>query len=249
MSTETRQREHYDTIGSDYEAHYDDATSQRYRDTFINDALFEGIDLRGLEVLEGMCGSGQTTRYLVERDAVVSGLDISGGQIESFTRRWPQCRGIRGSMTDSGLPDASFDCVVVVGGLHHVHPQVKDAVREIHRVLRPGGHFCFMEPHARSLPDTLRQWWYARDPLFQDNEAAIDVERLAADFDAEFTVRHAYYRGNVAYMLVYNSMVFRIPVGWKRYYAPPLHWLEHGLQRLQSRASACIAVCQWQKNA
>ena len=48
------------------------------------------------------------------------------------------------------IPDCrttSFDCVAVVGGLHHIHPNVKAAVREIHRVLKPGGHFCFMEPH------------------------------------------------------------------------------------------------------
>jgi SAM-dependent methyltransferase len=247
VSTESSQRDHYDAIASQYEAHYDDAASQRYRDSFINDAMFAGILLQDTQVLEAMCGSGQTTRYLVGRGARVTGLDISARQVEAFERRWAGCRGVRASILESDLDSDSFDCVVVVGGLHHVHPYVKEAVSEIHRLLKVGGYFCFMEPHARSFPDRIRQFWYKRDPLFNDNEAAIDVARLKRDFADEFTFRRESYRGNLAYLFVLNSLVFRAPLSLKRAYSPALLRIESVLQPFQRRSTSCFAVCQWQK--
>ena len=217
---------HYDRIIADYETHYDDATSRRYRRRFIYDPLFDGLDLGGADVLEAMCGSGQATGYLLERGARVTGLDISERAVESFRTRWPGADAVCVSILDSGLGAASFDGVVVIGGLHHVHPSVDDAVDEIFRVLKPGGWLCFGEPHTGSLPDALRRWWYRRDPLFEQGEAAIDLEALKAANTGRFSFELERYVGNVAYLLVLNSMVFRIPRVLKRFYAPPLFLLE-----------------------
>ena len=46
-SNEREQSEHYDRIQDAYEAHYDDASSQRYRRRFLYEPLFSGIDLAG----------------------------------------------------------------------------------------------------------------------------------------------------------------------------------------------------------
>src|SRR5215207_856857 len=143
---ETNEREqaaHYDRIQDAYEAHYDDESSQRYRRRFFYEPLFGGIDLAGKNVLEAMCGSGQVTGFLRERGATVRGLDISARAVASFRERWPGSDAIEGSILATGLPSESFDCIVVLGGLHHVHPHIDSAVREIARLLRPGGHFCF----------------------------------------------------------------------------------------------------------
>lgn len=245
--SESHQRSHYDRIQDAYEAHYDDPCSQRYRRRFLYEPLFQGVDLSGKHVLEAMSGSGQVTGFLLERGARVTGLDLSERAIDSFRRRWPECEASRASILDSGLETGGFDAVVVIGGLHHVHPHVDQAVSEIARLLKPGGTFCFGEPHAGSLPDLVRKSWYRRDPLFEEGESAIDLPALEAEHTREFDFIWKRFMGNVAYLLVLNSLVFRLPLPFKPYYAPPLSALEAFLQPLQSARLSCFALCRWRR--
>jgi SAM-dependent methyltransferase len=246
-ASERQQQEHYDNIAADYEAHYSDEWSIEYRRRFIYDPMFEGINLSDVEVLDAMCGSGQTTSYLLSRGAKVTGLDISNEVIDQFQARWTEARAVKRSLLDSGFPDNSFDCVSVVGGLHHIHPEMKAAVREIHRVLKPGGYFCFMEPHTGSFPDVVRRIWYRFDRFFSDNEAAIDIGRLQRDFAGSFTLRKAKYLGNIAFLLVLNSLIFRLPASSKGLYAPALMNVEPLINKLQTKFTSCFVVAQWQK--
>lgn len=246
-ASERQQQEHYDRIAADYEAHYSDEWSVEYRRRFIYEPMFADLDLREMQVLDAMCGSGQTTSFLLTRGASVTGLDISNEVVETFQSRWTSTNVVKRSLLDSGLPDNHFDCVAVVGGLHHIHPNVKAAVREIHRVLKPGGHFCFMEPHSSSLPDLVRKVWYRFDRFFSDNEAAIDVARLQRDFGDGFELKKVKYLGNVAFLLVLNSLIFRIPPKSKCYFAPLLMKLEPWVNKLQTKLTSCFVVTQWQK--
>jgi SAM-dependent methyltransferase len=245
--TDRQQQAHYDEIAADYEAHYSDEWSLAYRREFIYEPLFAGLNLEGMKILDAMCGSGQTTDYLLARGAEVTGLDISNEVIDSFRSRWANVHAVKRSLLDSGLPGASFDCVVVVGGLHHVHPNLNLAMQEIHRVLKPGGHLCFMEPHTGSLPDLVRRVWYKFDRFFSDNEEAIDMNALQKHFAGRFELRKANYRGNLAFLLVLNSLIFRVPVWTKKFYSPLLMKLEAKIHRFQCRLTSCFVVAQWQK--
>jgi SAM-dependent methyltransferase len=246
-ASELLQQEHYDRIAADYETHYSDEWSVEYRRRFIYEPMFDGLKLDGMQVLDAMCGSGQTTSFLLTRGAHVTGLDISNEVVETFQSRWPVTNVVKRSLLDYGLPDNSFECVAVVGGLHHIHPNLKEAVREIHRVLKPGGHFCFMEPHTGSLPDFVRKIWYRFDRFFSDNEAAIDVGLLQEDFRNAFELRKVKYLGNIAFLLVLNSLIFRIPPKSKRFFAPLLMKLEPWVNKLQTKLTSCFVVTQWQK--
>ncbi len=246
-ASERQQQEHYDKIAADYEAHYSDQWSAEYRRRFIYEPMFAGMDFAGMNVLDAMCGSGQTTSYLLTRGANVTGLDISNEVLDTFQTRWTGAQALKRSLLDSGLPDNSFDCVAIVGGLHHIHPNLKRAVREIHRILKPGGYFCFMEPHTGSLPDVVRRVWYRFDRFFSDNEAAIDVAALQKDFGDSFELKQTKYLGNVAFLLVLNSLIFRIPPGSKKFYAPLLMQLEPVINKLQTKLTSCFVVTQWQK--
>ena len=246
-ASERQQQEHYDNIAADYEAHYSDEWSLEYRRRFIYKPMFEGLDLSGMKVLDAMCGSGQTTRHLLGHGAAVTGLDISNEVVETFRARWTEAQAINRSLLDSGLPDNAFDCIVVVGGLHHIHPYVKQAMVEIHRVLKPGGYLCFFEPHSGSFPDIIRRIWYRFDRLFEDNEASIDIARLQKDFGDRFELKKAAYLGNIAFLLVLNSLVFRIPVRSKKYFAPALMKLEALISKLQTKLTSCFVVTQWKK--
>jgi SAM-dependent methyltransferase len=246
---EALQAAHYDKIADAYELHYSDRYSLAYRERFINTPLLHGLDLAGRDVLEALCGSGTVTEDLLKRGARVTGLDISPRMMAVFQERWPDCTALLASILDTGLPDDSFDAITIVGGLHHLHPDVDRAIDELYRILRPGGYLCFMEPHAGSLPDLFRKVWYHFDSTFETNEAAVDVDGLRARNASRFASITTTYQGNVAFLLVFNSMIFRMPLGLKRFYAPPLFGLEAAINRIAGKRFSCFVVSQWQKRA
>src|SRR5215813_10846953 len=104
-ASERQQQQHYDNIAADYEAHYSDEWSLEYRRRFIYEPMFAGLNLAGLQVLDAMCGSGQTTSYLLAGGANVTGLDISNEVIDTFQSRWTTASVVKRSLLDSGLPD------------------------------------------------------------------------------------------------------------------------------------------------
>ena len=248
MYTEGIQREHYNRIAASYEAQYGDPDGVRYREEFLYKPLVAGLDLRGKQVLEGLSGSGHVTDYLSsQKGAVVTGLDISEEAIASFQSRWTNCAAICATMTDSGLPDESFDAVVIVMGLHHLHPNLDQALREIHRLLRKGGTLCFVEPHRKSAFNRLRSIWYRHDSLFADNEEPLDIEQLKKEFSGVFDFKTEKYVGGAAYLLVLNSMIFRVPLWLKRLYSPAVIRLEKLMSRFHSPKFSLAVVCQWEK--
>ncbi len=247
QNEEQLQKDHFNRIASNYRRHYGDRWSQKYRHHFLNDPMFKEINLAGKTVLDAICGNGETTEYLLEKGALVTGLDISQKAIKNYREKWPECATKCASILATGFPDNNFDCLVVVGGLHHLHPYILEAVNEIHRIIKPGGYFCFTEPHQGSLPDKIRQFWYKRDSLFANNEKAVDVDELKIHYQNKFIFRKQYYTGNAAYLLVLNSMIFRMPLQIKAVYAPLLLKVETVLGRLQGKKLSCVSVCQWQK--
>ena len=126
MDAEQLQKSHYDRISIEYEAHYGDSCSQRYRDKFYHQTMFEGMNLSGMKVIEAMCGGGHTTQYLVSQGAQVTGLDISDEAIKAFNMRWPESQAVRASILDSGLNSDSYDAVAIVGGFHHLQIVLND---------------------------------------------------------------------------------------------------------------------------
>ena len=108
-------------------------------------------DPAGKVVLDYGCGPGYLTSYLIEKGAVsVTGIDVSEGEIEQ-ARVKAQQEGVE-SMTRFLVADAhatefaddSFDLVVGDSILHHLDLRV--ALVELRRILRPGGRAVFMEP-------------------------------------------------------------------------------------------------------
>jgi SAM-dependent methyltransferase len=247
-TNEGQQRTHYDRIVAEYDRHYGDETAREYRRAFIYEPMFDGIDLRGAQVLEAMCGSGQATEFLIGRGAHVTGLDISHEAIATFRARWPSCDALCASLLDVQLPEGGFDVVVVIGGLHHLHPNVDRAIRTIRNALRRGGRLCFAEPHRGSLLDWARRLWYRLDPrMFAEGEAALDIRGLRERHRSEFAYDREQYFGSGAYFLTLNSMVLRIPVRLKTLYTPACMRLESMLSAIQGAPLSAGVICVWRK--
>lgn len=246
-NVETLQQQHYERISAEYDAHYNDVYSQRYMNEIVFEPMFTGINLEDKSILEAMCGGGQTTKYFLEKNARVTGLDISPQQAVHFKNRHKKAEVICASMLNSGIESESFDIVSVVGGIHHMPPYVNESILEIHRILKPGGYFCFMEPHSESFAEKFRQAWYKRDSLFAENEAAINMSELHQMFNDHFNFKTERYLGNFGYLFVLNSMVFRIPLNAKSMYSPLLIKTEAFFNKLLGKNFSCFVTAQWQK--
>ena len=98
-------------------------------------------------VLEVGCGRGVGTEILLSLGAAhVTGFDLDPKMIALAQKRVAKC-GNRvsvfvGDAEKMEAPDASFDAVVDFGIIHHI-PDWQQALKEIARVLRPGGVFYF----------------------------------------------------------------------------------------------------------
>jgi SAM-dependent methyltransferase len=101
-------------------------------------------------VLDFGCGHGEFSFELRARGARrVVGIDISDKMLAEARARQEQLQdpdvtfmNVDGHAT--GLPDDGFDLIVGRAVLHHM--DLDRALREIHRLLRPGGSAYFAEP-------------------------------------------------------------------------------------------------------
>jgi SAM-dependent methyltransferase len=80
----------------------------------------------------------------------VTGIDVSEAEIEQARERAlangvaDKCRFLVADAHDMEFPDDSFDVIVGDSILHHL--ELRKALLEIRRVLRPGGRAVFLEP-------------------------------------------------------------------------------------------------------
>jgi SAM-dependent methyltransferase len=116
-----------------------------------NGDITEFYDPAGKVVLDYGCGPGYLTKYLFDHGALhVTGIDVSEGEIEQARLRAARedfenrSRFLVADAHATGLSDDSFDLIVGESILHHLDLRV--ALEEIRRILRPGGRAVFLEP-------------------------------------------------------------------------------------------------------
>jgi ubiquinone/menaquinone biosynthesis C-methylase UbiE len=138
-----------------------------FRRLYNNPAFFAFVgDLSGQYVLDVGCGEGYNTRLFSQRGARMVGIDISTGMIEAArAEEARQPMGIRyevASMNDLSLfEDETFDACVSTMALMDC-ADYAGAVRDIHRVLRPGGLFAYNVCHP-CFTYEIRDWDYDHD--------------------------------------------------------------------------------------
>lgn len=108
---------------------------------------------RGLKVLEIGCGLGTDGARFAQAGAEYTGIDLTEAAIGLARTRF-EISGLRGEFRvadaeNLDFADASFDRVYSHGVLHHT-PDTARAIREIHRVLKPGGRAFVMLYHRGS---------------------------------------------------------------------------------------------------
>ena len=132
---------------------YELVEEHRYTKEWHIPAAAHFADAKDLAVLEVGCGLGTDGAQFAKAGARYTGIDLTDAAVELAKRRF-ELFDLPGTFRVADaerldFPDNSFDLVYSHGVLHHT-PDTPTAVREIHRVLRPGGKAVVMLYHRDS---------------------------------------------------------------------------------------------------
>lgn len=132
-------------------------------------ALLEAVDLKsGQKVLDGCCGYGSVTKWLLNdmnkhtvSDCNFFLFDDSLIQIERAKDNLSEYSGLKYDVGDiNSLPyeDNFFDTVIIKMGLHENPKEAQEKItREVFRVLKPGGKFVVWELYLNNLTQPIFQ--------------------------------------------------------------------------------------------
>ncbi|MET0938624.1 MAG: class I SAM-dependent methyltransferase [Gaiellaceae bacterium] len=133
------------------------------------------------DVLDLAAGTGKLTRQLVPLGARIVAVEPIGAMRAQLERAVPGVAALAGTAEAIPLPDASVDAVTCAQAFHWF--RAEEAVREIRRVLRPGGGLALLwngrdlddprhahvdellAPHRREFPSGEEHWRAVLGPL------------------------------------------------------------------------------------
>ena len=144
--------EHFDQWSSTYERSWMQRVlfEQVYKSTL---ALAASITHLPTSILDVGCGTGKLLRQASSYwpEAKLIGVDPANGMVEMAKCLTPNATFFSGMAEALPLQDASIDLALSTLSFHHWHDQTA-GIRDIARVLRPGGYFILVDP---SFPDWL----------------------------------------------------------------------------------------------
>jgi SAM-dependent methyltransferase len=244
-----KQKAHYEAIHGEYEAHYFDAESMVFRERFVYNVMFAGIDFNGKSVADLACGSGYNSQWVYQHfpEARICGFDISEKACDAYRKLVGRPAHLF-DLTGGTNFGSQFDIAMVLGGLHHCVSDLPGTFRTIAQLVRPNGLLLMFEPNSRYLLEGARKLWYRWDATFQgETESALDhdaLSKMAAPYFEPLDSRHM---GGPAYFLIYNSMIFSIPKKAKRFLAPALFALESAFNHLPGKFLFPYFVARWKR--
>lgn len=156
---------------------YDRGVQSAFRELFpmlAGDLLVEMRDVR--RVLDAGCGPGQFTIMAAEAlpRAEITGIDLAPTMIDlarAHAEASPAASRLHFQVADVGrlpFPDGAFDAVMSSGSIKH-WPDPVAGLRELHRVLAPGGRAFVVEMNRIAPPAAvaaqrarMRSWFFRR---------------------------------------------------------------------------------------
>ncbi|HSS65568.1 MAG TPA: methyltransferase domain-containing protein [Gammaproteobacteria bacterium] len=120
---------------------YDDHFAKITRQAI--DAILDGLgNLKGKRFLDVACGTGHLAGAAAARGAEAEGIDFAATMVAQAADNYPDCTFTEGDAEQLPFEEGRFDAVACGFGLLHLE-NADGAIREAHRVLRPGGRYAF----------------------------------------------------------------------------------------------------------
>jgi demethylmenaquinone methyltransferase / 2-methoxy-6-polyprenyl-1,4-benzoquinol methylase len=120
----------------------------------------EAVVAPGDEVLDACCGTGDLALAAERAGGRVTGLDFAERMLERARRKSASVRWVRGDALALPFADATFDAATVGFGIRNVE-DLEGGLRELARVLRPGGRLACLEiTRPRGLLRPFFRLWF-----------------------------------------------------------------------------------------
>jgi ubiquinone/menaquinone biosynthesis C-methylase UbiE len=154
-----REREHGRTILATGESNWGWNTPagqirKKRRDEFLAAAVPGLADPRVLEI---GCGTGTFSAALAPAFPRLTAIDVSDVLLEVARKRFPGVDFRNEDMHRTSFENSTFDLIVGCSVLHHLDWDA--ALREIVRILRPGGRIRFSEPNMLNPQVAAQKKW------------------------------------------------------------------------------------------
>jgi len=184
----------YDRVADEYVRRIADELEHKPLDRQLLDRFAARVCDVGLACDMG-CGPGHVARYLQAHDVQVCGVDLSAELVERARRLNPGIEFQQGDMMALDIPDEAWVGIVAFYSLIHIpRADMVQALRELRRVLRPGG-VLLLSFHIGDETLHLDDWWGEKVCLdfffFRSTEMASYL--TAADFEVEEIVEREPY--------------------------------------------------------
>jgi len=177
-------------------------------------------------VLDIGCGRGHLLRAFQRRGWEVTGSEMSEAAA-AYARQQLNLPVHVGKLADLNLPVASIDAVVMWHVLEHFE-RANDALREVHRLLRPGGVFLVAVPDFGTLEARA-----ARDKWFH-----LDVPRHLTHFTSVALIRSLKHAGFQIETISDRSLeydFFSATQSFLNWVGLPMNWLYTALRKRSTK--------------
>lgn len=150
------------------------------------DLLADMLPLAGRRIIELGCGAAKLARALLVRfpDSRVTGVEIDARQhAKNLAAPQDRLTFVSGVAQDIASDDGVFDLALMLKSLHHV-PVVSmaQALAEIARVVRPGGHLYISEPVFDGALNHITRLYNDEQVVRAAAQAAIDAAPMTGNW-------------------------------------------------------------------
>lgn len=148
------------------------------------------LDLKPEDTLLDIgCGTGIVPLALAPFVTRIEALDFNPVMVERATENLsdaPNCRVTHASITETGQPDAAFDKVLAYSVLQYLtDDELNQALREVARVLKPGGRALFAASPDPARREALVSLMREKESPESFKKNMVTIDRLNwADGDA-----------------------------------------------------------------
>jgi SAM-dependent methyltransferase len=148
----------YSSVADEYAEKLFGELAYKPRDCELLNQMIHDVGSLG-PICDMGCGPGQIARYLKDHGAETLGVDLSFKMVKVAQKLNPDIQFFQGNMLALDLPDASWGGIAAFYSLIHIpRPLLPEALRELHRVLRPGG-LLLMTYHIGEETVHIDDWW------------------------------------------------------------------------------------------
>lgn len=169
--------DHHDALSAAFDGYYANLKKDPFTSAFtygrvkldrLVDELFSSLP-KGAAILDVGSGTGEHLARAQQHGLIATGIEPAASMREVAKRNVPTARIEPGVATDLPFGDGEFDGLIQIEVLRYLHREdIRLALREARRVLRPGGRALFTLVNRWALDgfylhNRLRQWRKGRE--------------------------------------------------------------------------------------